>query len=369
MHSDLSLSYFCDKCSLSFNSKYYFDIHKKRKLKCNKKYYIYKNLALDYDIHNIHIYKPFIKWVGGKSQIILDVISLFPRVINNYYEPFLGGGSIILALLSFIKSGIIKIKGNIYASDLNPNIIYMYQNIQSNPHLVIQEIDKLSSIYYNIKIMNGGSRKPSSFNEAIYSQESYYYWTRDVFNSLSIKDRNTPYASALMIFLNKTCFRGIYREGPRGFNVPFGNYKSPSFINSDYILQVSQLIKPVIFKHKPFEATICYLDVFQRNDFIYLDPPYAPENIKSFVGYTSEGFNINTHKLLFNTCNEIYDFSNKYNYNIKFLMSNSDVPLINEYFGSNINNKLYKKNIILCKRTINSKNPQSKTNEVLIRNY
>ena len=220
--------------------------------------------------------KPFLKWVGGKTQILEDVVSFFPKEMNNYYEPFLGGGSVLLALLSHKKAGTINITGTIYASDLNSNLISLYTNIQSKPNEFIQEMKSLIDIFLKCTGTDI-TRSPKTIEEAITSQESYYYWIRAKFNALSGEERTSIKASAMMLFLNKTCFRGVYREGPNGFNVPFGNYKNPTIIDEEHIKAVSTLIKDVIFTNASFTDSLSKL---VTGDFVYLDPPYAPENDK-----------------------------------------------------------------------------------------
>jgi DNA adenine methylase len=292
--------------------------------------------------------KPFLKWVGGKTQIIEKVLELFPEKMTNYYEPFLGGGSVLLGVLSLRKSEKIQISGKVYASDLNSNLIGLYKNIQSKLDKVIEELKTI--IEANPKTGNIINRKPQNITEAQTSQESYYYWIRSRFNSLNKEERQTPLGSAMFLFMNKTCFRGVYREGPKGFNVPYGNYKKVSF-DEKYLEEISELIKDVEFSIQSFSNV---LDRIVENDFVYLDPPYAPLNSKSFVAYTSSGFPKEMHDILFGKCNNLKS---------KFVLSNSDVPLVKNAFSS----EKYKKIVILCKRSISS-NPSSKINELLITN-
>lgn len=294
--------------------------------------------------------KPVLKWVGGKTQIIDDVLTLFPTNIKNYHEPFLGGGSVLLELLTRVKEGKIKVSGKIFASDVNPNIIHLYTNIQGNPKLFMDEVNVLVHEFASIQgtVVN---RHAQNKEEAQTSQESYYFWIRKKFNSLTPEERATPRASAMVVFLNKTCFRGMYREGPNGFNVPFGNYKNPTVVDHENILAVSDIIQGVVFTSQDFEASFKHV---RRGDFVYVDPPYAPENDKSFVSYTADGFSSEKHEKLFALCKKV-----------TFLMSNAYVTLVKESFSEPV----FKMIVISCRRAIHSKNPESKTNEVLISNY
>jgi DNA adenine methylase len=307
---------------------------------------------------SLTIQKPILKWVGGKTQIIDNLINQFPTEINNYYEIFLGGGSVLLALLTYIKNGIINIHGNIYAYDLNEPLIYTYKNIQSNHNELYNELQKII-IEFNSCNNNEINRKPANIEEAKNNKENYYYWIRSEYNKLTIDDKKTIIGSSMFIFLNKTCFRGVFRIGPNGFNVPYGHYNNPEIINKNHLDNIHELIQNVIFECIDFNVSLI-IDKFDGiNDFIYLDPPYAPEKETSFVKYTENGFDINNHYKLFSL---IHELTNK---NIKIMLSNSDVSLVRDNF---INDK-YNITSILCKRSINSKKPESKSKEVIIKNY
>lgn len=297
--------------------------------------------------------KPFLKWVGGKTQIIDEVLQEFPREIDNYYEPFLGGGSVLLALLSEVKAGRIKINNKIYASDLNQALVAIYKNIQTNPQQIIALTQHLAEQYMLCTGTTLNSR-PENVEEGTTSQGSYYYWIRQNYNATA--DKTTPQASAMFLFLNKTCFRGLYRESSNGFNVPFGNYKNPTIIDPQQIQEISELIKPVIFRCAAFPDSL--ESQLSSKDFIYFDPPYAPESETSFVSYTTDKFTLDDHQTLFAMCDALND------YNIKFLLSNADVELVRTAFPD----PPYKIKIISCRRAINSKNPEARTNEVLIKN-
>lgn len=281
---------------------------------------------------------PFLKWVGGKTQIITTVLDLFPKEITTYYEPFLGGGSVLLALLSAVKQERITVSGRITASDLNSGLIGLWKNIQLFPGEIIEATRILINEYE--------ASKPDK-------NEDYFYTTRTRFNEEL--DKASISASALFLFLNKTCFRGMYRENSTGkFNVPYGFYKNPSIMNDENIMSVSELIKNVEFLNCDF------LNVFEtitHGDFVYLDPPYAPENTTSFTSYNKGGFDLETHARLFTACHLLNEKK------VRILMSNADVELVKSAFSE------YTMQSISCRRAINSKNPAARTNELLVSNY
>lgn len=298
--------------------------------------------------------KPILKWVGGKSQILDTVMSNFPSEFNNYREIFVGGGSVLLGVLNYIKEGKIRMSGNVYAYDLNEPLIYMYKNIQSS---YIELYEKIRLLIADFKQCDDDNqvidRNPLSLLEAKKSKENYYYWIRNEYNKLQSIDKRSVNGSAMLIFLNKTCWRGVFRIGPNGFNVPYGHYKNPEIINLSHLHEIHNLIQGVIFECKDFTTS---LSEIEKGDYIYLDPPYAQESSSSFVGYTLNGFDLSSHNNLFGILHLVKE---------KFMLSNADVTLVREQFSD----QRYKISTISCRRSINSKNPEAKTNEVIITNY
>jgi DNA adenine methylase len=302
------------------------------------------------NIDNIKYTKPILKWVGGKTQIINNIISKFPKNIINYHEPFIGGGSILLGLLLLQENKLVSIAGKIYAYDINVSLINLYKNIQNNKETLYFLIKEYIVIYDSCVNFNG-NKKPNNIDEAKSSKESYYYWLRKLYND---EPKTTIINSALLIIINKLCFRGMYRESSNGFNVPFGNYKkTPSVIDKEHLDIVSNLIKNVEFICQDFETSF---NNFKEGDFIYMDPPYMTDNEKSFVNYNTEGFNLDKHNKLFNLTNNL----NKDK--IKFVLSNAKTDYIINMFKH-----LYIEEIV-CKRSINSKNPGDKAIELIIYN-
>jgi DNA adenine methylase len=277
--------------------------------------------------------KPFLKWVGGKTQLINTLIDSMPTEIVNYHELFLGGGSVMLAVLSAKKIGKLHISGNVYCYDINKSLINLYKDVQSN--LVNLE-------NYLSKLVDNYNSRSSTL------QENYYYTIRNEYNNC----KESVEKSAMFLFLNRSCFRGLYREGPNGFNVPSGHYKK---IAIPSLKKINKLIKNVIFECVGFEDSI---KLPSEGDFVYLDPPYVPESTKSFVKYNNNGFDMDKHCLLFRELLKLEEYNN-----VLFMMSNSKTQLILDYFGD------YPIKEIVAKRAINSKNPSATTVEVLITNY
>ena len=307
------------------------------------------------------VLKPFLKWVGGKTQILDEVLSRFPRAMRDYHEPFVGGGSVLLALLSHRATGAVAVSGTVYASDLNPTLIGLYKNVQGQVEELMAEVRRLVAempvtVVTAADEEGPANRSPASLEEARASPESYYYWSRARFNAIA--DRSSVEASALFLLLNKTCFRGVYREGPRGFNVPYGHYKNPGLVDEDHLRAVSTLLGGVVFTCGSFSET---LKKVQEGDFAYLDPPYAPlvkEGTASFVSYTADGFDLETHRALFKLCDGLRQKK------ASWLMSNADVALVKEAFPAAAG---YETSLVSCRRAIHSKTPDARVNEVLIK--
>jgi DNA adenine methylase len=359
--------YICDKCQKEFKNKSSYSSHLKRKLPCfiettvipsvnnQNPFTIVKNC----NYSKIDVPKPILKWVGGKTQILDKLIVEFPTEINNYREIFLGGGSVLFTLLSYVKANIIKVNGKIYAYDLNEPLIYVYKNIQTQHNDLFDTLQNIITEFNQCGNENGEiNRNPQNIDQALISKENYYYWIRSEYNKLSANDKKTVYGSALFIFLNKTCFRGVFRVGPNGFNVPYGHYNNPEIINKEHLDTIHHLIQDVVFTSSDFAESLSLCNM-EENDYTYLDPPYAPEKETSFVKYTENGFNQDNHTNLFKLIQHLT------NENKKIMLSNADVTLVRDNFTE----KKYNIDSILCKRAINSKNPEAKAKEVIIKNY
>jgi DNA adenine methylase len=268
--------------------------------------------------------KPFLKWVGGKTQIIDQVLEEFPRDIDTYHEPFLGGGSVLLAVLSHPDIRVRRVR----ASDNNPHLVALYKEVQRDPELLHLAVERLFSLY----------DQSASATE----KEAFYYEQRERFRTLPPCIEKC----ALLIFLNKTCFRGLYREGPNGFNVPYGHYKTtPKPPTLEELRAVQALIKDVEFTACDFKEALEHVKT-TGEDFVYADPPYAQETKTSFKEYTKGGFD---QELLFKELSKTM-----------FVMSNANVPCVTEFF------KGFRILYIKARRAIHSKRPDATTTEVLV---
>lgn len=276
-------------------------------------------------------YQPFIKWVGGKRGLLTQILPFFPKKFNNYHEPFLGGGAVFFELYSL---GLLKNK-KIYLSDINSELINTYNVVKNNPNELINNLE--------------------NFKEK-HSKE-FYYKTREIdrkedFNKLTNIERATRF-----IYLNKTCFNGLYRVNKQGqFNTPIGSYKNPNITNRDIIMSASKALQNAIILTKPFAKVI---DNANKNDLVYFDPPYYPLNVtSSFTAYNENDFLDDKQKELFNVFEKL-DKKGCFVFH-----SNSDTEFIKNMY------KKYNINFVQANRFINSKsNGRGKINEVLIRSF
>jgi DNA adenine methylase len=262
--------------------------------------------------------KPLLKWVGGKTQILDKVLDAIPECYGTYIEPFVGGGSVLLAVL---ETG--KAQGPVLASDLNPDLIHFYEEIQERPEEFIQETMALLSSVTDLK--------------------ETFYAERTKFN-----DPACPKSAARFWFINKTCFRGMFRTGPKGYNVPFGHGTLPT-LDPDHVRVVSDLLQCVEFRCCPYTEAL--MRATQDDDVVYLDPPYVPVSAVSFVGYTVEGFKAEDHARLFTMCKSLP---------CTFVMSNADAPAVRTAFED------YKVDTVGVRRAINAKKPGTRTTEVIV---
>lgn len=284
--------------------------------------------------------QPFLKWAGSKRELLHHIHELIPTSINNYYEPFIGGGSVLISLLKLKKADVISIN-RIYAYDLNEGLIYLYKNIQTNYTELSNRINQYVREYNDSKDVE--------------EQKTFYYSLRTKIRAM---DKKTIDASAIFLILNKLCFRGLYKEGPHGFNVGFGYYKkTPKIASYEELKYMSELFKDVIFQVSDFKDSLNQvIENDDINDFVYLDPPYAPEHAESFVKYNKQGFNYTDHMALFDKIKQLP---------CNFLLSNSNTDLVRNAFNTetyNIKEIQYKRRLC-CKS-----NKKPITTELLISN-
>lgn len=291
--------------------------------------------------------KPFIKWVGGKGQLIEQLERHLPADFDNwtdvtYIEPFVGGGAMLFYMLQTYPN--IK---NAVINDINADLTSCYRTIKKTPEKLILSLKEIEDEYLNIP--NQEARK------------SFYLEVRDKYNS-NIDDPIKN--STLFIFLNRTCYNGLYRVNKSGkFNVPFGKYANPTICDATTIMKDSELLQSVEIITGDFEQTFEYAST---NTFFYFDPPYRPlSNTSSFTDYSKEPFNDDAQIRLRNYCNKLDDAG------YKFMLSNSDGKGKNEadvFFDEIYSN--YEISRVWASRNINSNSDKrGKLTEILVRNY
>ena len=257
---------------------------------------------------------PFVKWAGGKASLLSDLLRHVPSHLSNYYEPFLGGGALFFAICARDTSF------KAHLSDINNELINTYRVIKDKPDELIQLLSEFQHEYYH-------SKDPAS----------YFYEKRAWRPSSSIE------SAARLIFLNKTCYNGLYRVNSRGeFNVPFGRYKKPRILNAENIRAVSRALRDTNadLRSADYRAS---LSTCGKDDFVYLDPPYQPQSkTSSFTDYTPGGFSERDQHELAEEFEKLVDRGST------VLLSNSETPLTTRLYRE------FKVRSVIVNRPINS---------------
>lgn len=267
--------------------------------------------------------RPFVKWVGGKGQLLNILIENLPTDMATYYEPFLGGGALFFALQPKLA----------VLSDINSDLIEAFSCVQQFPEELISD---LSAHKYD---------------------EDYFYSLRNIdrtpyFTSLSPVQRTSR-----LIYLNKACYNGLYRVNSKGqFNTPFGRYSNPTICDSENLRSCSVALKNTSLLCDTFKEST---HTARAGDFIYLDPPYLPINATSnFTGYVAGGFSLADQEELAEYCSELNSR------NIKFLLSNSDTETTRALY------KNFNISSVKALRAVNSKAAKrGPVSELLVKNY
>lgn len=289
--------------------------------------------------------KPFLKWAGGKGQLINEIKKYYPfdEKVNKYAEPFIGGGAVLFDILN--KFNLKKI----YISDVNKELLNCYKVIKEEAEKLVTELKKIENEF---------------LNKTQEDRKLYYYDKRKQFNFFKLNSTEAEIERAvLMIFLNKTCFNGLYRVNKKGeFNVPMGDYKNPKICDEENLLNISKKLKNVDVIYGDYKKSYNFID---KNTFVYFDPPYRPLNkTAAFTSYTEFPFEDKEQIEL----SEYFKLLDKKG--SKLLLSNSDPK--NEDKNDDFFDELYKKfeiKRVEASRAINSKGKnRGKITEILVSN-
>jgi DNA adenine methylase len=291
--------------------------------------------------------KPFLKWAGGKTQLITEIERSLPYEITKkkftYIEPFVGSGAVLFWMLKNFP----KLEKAVI-NDINSDLINTYKVISSKPNELISILQVLQNEY-------------QSLEDNTEKKKEYYYQKRKLYNT---RLEENSMQSALFIFLNRTCFNGLYRVNSKNeYNVPMGRYKNPTICDEMNILAVSEALKKVEFLCGDYEET---LKKATKNTFFYFDPPYKPlSNTSSFNSYAKDVFNDEEQIRLRNFCSKLESLGHKW------MLSNSDVKGKDE--NNNFFDDIYSEfsiSRVKARRSINA-NPEKRglLNELLITNY
>lgn len=291
--------------------------------------------------------KPFVKWVGGKGQLIEEIRKKYPKElgkrINKYAEPFVGGGAVLFDVLSNYDLE------EVYISDSNAELVNTYKVIRDNVEELISLLSKYQLEYVSLDTLD---------------RKEYYYKKRNRFNELKLSKELTVELAALLIFINKTCFNGLYRVNSKGeYNVPIGSYANPCICDESNLKRVSEKIQNIKIVCGDYQESTGFVD---ENTFVYFDPPYRPlTESASFTAYTKDSFNDDDQRRL---AKYIIELSDRGAY---VIASNSDPKNTNrdDNFFDDLYSKL-KVSRVSASRAINSKGSRrGKISELLICNY
>ena len=290
--------------------------------------------------------KPFVKWVGGKSQLVEQIEKLFPtggeNRLTKYAEPMVGGGALFFSVLSKYNFE------ELYISDINDELINAYQTVKNDVDNLIAKLNEMQMLFLP---MDENGRK------------YFYYTVRERFNATALNEETATEKAAQFIFLNKTCFNGLYRVNRKGqFNVPMGAYKNPTICDDENLRNIHEALKNVTIVCGDYSLSKSFID---KDTFVYIDPPYRPiSETSGFTSYNSDVFDDNEQIRLSEFIDEI-NLSGA-----KIVLSNSDPKNVNEednFFDDLYKN--YKINRVEASRAINSKgDKRGKINELLICN-
>lgn len=270
---------------------------------------------------------PFVKWAGGKRQLIPQIREIMPEKYNNYYEPFVGGGAVLFELQP----------ANALINDINKALINTYNIICNEADAFLEAVNRLDE-----EMWEDGKK--------------YYYSVREHYNDKLMKSEYDVELAALFVFINKHCFNGLYRVNGKGlFNVPYNNSRRTS-ADENVIREVSKYLKGVKIINGDFEEAC---KDAKKGDFVFIDSPYAPLNPTSFESYTKEGFDIESHKRVAKLYDELTARG------CYCMLTNHNTELINELYG----NKGYKIDVVSVKRMINSDASNRVGKEVIICTY
>lgn len=270
---------------------------------------------------------PFVKWAGGKRQLLTHIRERMPEKFNTYYEPFVGGGAVLFDLLP----------DNAVINDINKALINAYRQIGTSPDEFLDVVNKLDD-----EMWDDGKK--------------YYYHIREKYNDKLMRQEYDVELAAMLVFINKHCYNGLYRVNAQGlFNVPYNNSRRRS-VDAESILEVSKYLKNVTILEGDFEDA-CHLA--KEGDFVFLDSPYAPLNPTSFESYTKEGFDVESHIRLARLFDELTERG------CFCMLTNHNTEFINELYG----NKGYRMDVVSVKRMINSDANNRVGEEIIICNY